>query len=119
MLTNEELKYFQDILLAKRHETQEELDELKELSKEKDQSTENAAYASHIAEMGTDAQEQEKIYLLTERLNDFLRHLNEALDRVVNKTYGSCQLCGKDIGKERLEAVPQTQLCMDCKIKMG
>jgi RNA polymerase-binding protein DksA len=119
MLTNEELKYFQDILLAKRHETQEELDELKELSKEKDPSTENAAYASHIAEMGTDAQEQEKTFLLTERLNDFLLHLNEALDRVVNKTYGSCQLCGKDIGKERLEAVPQTQLCMDCKIKMG
>ena len=116
-MTNEDLSFFKELLLQKRHETMEELEELRATSKEKEASGEKSQYPSHMAELGTDAQEQEKTALFAHRLNSYITYLNEALYRIENGTYGICKSCNKEIAKERLEAVPQTELCVDCKLK--
>ncbi|MBI4429952.1 MAG: TraR/DksA family transcriptional regulator [Ignavibacteriales bacterium] len=42
-------------------------------------------------------------------------HLELALSRIQEGTYGFCKSCGKLIDRGRLEAVPHTQLCFRCK----
>lgn len=116
-MTKEELKYFEELLSAKRQETLEEIEELKQISKEREESGETSAYPFHMAELGTDAMEREKAFMFAERLNSYLNYVNEALYRIEKGEFGFCSECGNEIAKERLEAVPHTQLCVDCKLK--
>jgi DnaK suppressor protein len=49
-----------------------------------------------------------------ERLVD----VDRALDKIEKGTYGLCDCCGRPIPPARMEAIPQTNLCMDCKARM-
>ena len=44
-----------------------------------------------------------------------LRAIEEALRRIAHLGYGVCESCGKPIAKVRLEAVPWTRHCRNCK----
>ena len=44
-----------------------------------------------------------------------LRAIEEALGRIRQGTFGACQVCKQQISKARLEAVPWTHLCRECK----
>ena len=44
-----------------------------------------------------------------------LQQINNALDRIKQGKYGKCLKCGKDIPRERLEALPYAFMCVDCK----
>jgi DnaK suppressor protein len=44
-----------------------------------------------------------------------LRAIEEALARIRHGTFGVCETCGQRISKARLEAVPWTRLCRECK----
>jgi len=44
-----------------------------------------------------------------------LYHIDEALRRIRNNTYGICSECGKPIDAARLEAVPHARMCIECK----
>jgi DnaK suppressor protein len=46
-----------------------------------------------------------------------LRAIEEAIHRVDQGTYGICMECENDIAPARLEAVPWTRVCIDCKAK--
>jgi DnaK suppressor protein len=46
-----------------------------------------------------------------------IEKIKEALERIDNGTFGRCEVCGRDIGEERLRARPVTTLCIDCKKK--
>jgi len=46
-----------------------------------------------------------------------LRAIEEAIHRVDQGTYGICMECENDIAAARLEAVPWTRVCIDCKAK--
>jgi len=124
--SKKELAVFKKIILAKRDEIVELLQNLKEQMM--DTSTgqyvnENTPYSLHMAEQGTDAQEREKLYLWAQRETKFLSYLEDALQRIENGTYGICidSLTSKEgphlIPKERLMAVPHTQHCVACKTK--
>lgn len=52
---------------------------------------------------------------LAQRQMKFIQHLQAALIRIENKTYGICRETGKLIPKERLRAVPHATLCIDAK----
>jgi RNA polymerase-binding transcription factor DksA len=49
-------------------------------------------------------------------LTDREIRLKDALERVQQGTYGLCLRCGRTIPRERLAAVPETHLCVECKI---
>jgi RNA polymerase-binding transcription factor DksA len=51
------------------------------------------------------------------RQRKFIDHLENALIRIENKTYGICRETGKLIQKERLMAVPHATLSMEAKLK--
>jgi RNA polymerase-binding transcription factor DksA len=124
----EDLEIFKKIILEKRSEILEQLQNLKEQMM--DPSTgqyvnENSPYSLHMAEQGTDAMEREKIFLWAQRENKFLGYLDDALHRIESGTYGICIECIEEqqnlcptcplIPKERLMAVPHSQLCLPVK----
>lgn len=48
-----------------------------------------------------------------------LAELEHAIDKLEKGTYGLCDCCGKPIPLTRLEALPQTTYCIDCKVRMS
>src|SRR5216684_1467143 len=44
-----------------------------------------------------------------------LRAIEEALGRIRQGTFGVCQICKQPVSEARLEAVPWTRLCRECK----
>ncbi|MDP4116499.1 MAG: conjugal transfer protein TraR [Bacteroidota bacterium] len=128
--SKEELEQFKKIILDKRDEILEQLQNLQEQMY--DPSTgeyinENSPYSLHMAEQGTDAMEREKTFLYAQRENKFLGYLEESLKRIESGTYGICIDCIDNpqhlcptcplVPKARLEAVPHSQLCVEIKRK--
>lgn len=116
--SDEELEYFRQIIIKKRDEAEKEMESLQtSLRESMENSSDESAYSFHMADAGTDAQEREKTYMLFNRTKKFIRYLDDALQRIDNKTYGVCKVTGKKISKGRLEAVPHTQLSIEAKLK--
>jgi DnaK suppressor protein len=115
----EELAYFKNIILEKKKEILQELETLRDTMMDNttgEYATENSTYSTHM-EQGTDAMEREKTFLFASREGKFLNHLEDALVRIEKGDYGKCTICGTLIEKERLEAVPHAQQCLQCKLK--
>jgi len=123
-----ELEHFKQIILDKRDEIIEQLQNLKEQMLDPttgEYINENSPYSLHMAEQGTDAMEREKTFLYAQRENKFLGYLEDALKRIEAGTYGICVECIDEpqnlcetcplIPKERLEAVPHSQHCLPIK----
>lgn len=72
-------------------------------------------YSEHPADQGTEMMEQEQAYSLATREGRFLFHIDEALNRVKDGTYGICAECQEPINPKRLEAVPHARMCIECK----
>jgi len=119
-MKKKDLEHYEQLLLKKRTALIEELGLLKKAALEttiKDSTGELSAYTYHMADQGTDAMEREKAFLFASKSGRLLYHINEALRRIQDKTYGKCQECGAEISSARLEAVPHARLCIKCKEK--
>jgi DnaK suppressor protein len=66
-------------------------------------------------EEATETLELEKRLTLENRIRQELARVEHALDKIEKGTYGLCDNCGKPIPPGRLEALPQANLCMNCK----
>jgi len=77
--------------------------------------TEEETYDNHLADSATATLNREIDYTLEENSEHVLSGINEALDRIESGTFGSCARCGKQIGEERLEAIPYATRCIDCQ----
>ena len=52
---------------------------------------------------------------LSERDREVLRQIDNALERIEQGAFGECEECGEEIGTARLEVLPYTTLCVECK----
>lgn len=50
-----------------------------------------------------------------DRERKLIKKIDESLERMDTGEYGYCEVCGIEIGVERLEARPTAELCIDCK----
>ncbi len=78
--------------------------------------TQDTSPTFKVLEEGAATLSKEEAGKLAQRQSKFIQHLQAALVRIENKTYGICRETGKLIGKERLRAVPHATLCMDAKM---
>ena len=128
--SKKDLEHFKQIILGKRDEIIEQLQNLKEQMLDPttgEYINENSPYSLHMAEQGTDAMEREKTFLYAQRENKLLGYLEDALKRIDAGTYGICVECVEEpqflcetcplVPKARLEAVPHSQLCLPMKQK--
>ncbi len=78
-----------------------------------DSTGELSSVDNHPADQGTEVFERERDLAINDTLNDELDQINAALERMDQGTYGVCEVCGKDIPFERLEAIPYTAFCVN------
>ena len=69
------------------------------------------------ADAGNKTFEREHEMSLLINARDMVIQTERAIDRIDNKSYGVCEVCGNQIGKARLEVFPRATLCMICKQK--
>jgi DnaK suppressor protein len=68
----------------------------------------------HLADIGSDAFEQEMSTSLLTNGRLIQIEVADALDRIEDGTFGKCRQCGCDISNGRLQAVPYTPYCVSC-----
>jgi RNA polymerase-binding protein DksA len=71
----------------------------------------------HLADNATETYMRELDSGLEENAEHLLAAIDDAVARIESSTYGTCVVCGRPIGEERLEAVPWATLCIDDKRK--
>jgi RNA polymerase-binding protein DksA len=112
-----ELEEFRALILKKHESAMEDIDAMRAQVEDSREHESDSAYSFHMADAGTDAMEREKLYLMIARQQKYVGYLERALDRIDNKTYGVCKVTGKPISKDRLRAVPHTEISIDAKRK--
>ena len=119
MLSKKDLKHYEERLLEDRKKLLSQLGYLEKTmgQTQRESSGDLSAYSFHMADMGTDAMEREKAFLFASAEGRLLLSVNEALRRLYRSEYGVCATCGKEIGKPRLDAMPQASLCVICQEK--
>ncbi|MGQ9824666.1 MAG: TraR/DksA C4-type zinc finger protein [Desulfotomaculales bacterium] len=74
-------------------------------------------YDNDPADVGTELFERSKDFALRETAKLRIRAIDEALAKIADGTYGTCEFCGTPIPLERLAAVPATTTCVKCRRK--
>jgi DnaK suppressor protein len=116
--SDEDLEYFRQLIIERRKAAIEDIERMRsQLEDAREQAENDTAYSFHMADAGTDAMEREKLYLMMARQQKYVGYLDRALERIKNKTYGVCKVTGKAISRQRLEAVPHTEISIDAKLK--
>ncbi len=116
--SDQDLAHFQRIILEKLAAAESDVSAMqRQLENSREMASGDSAYSFHMADAGTDAMEREKKYLMLARQKKHIGYLRRALDRIEQGVYGICKVTGQKIQKERLEAVPHTQISIEAKRK--
>ena len=111
-----ELDEFKDLIIIKRNKAIKEVEESKKRTDDaRNNNSVNAIYSSHMADASADHVEMEKAYYMLAREKKYLQYLDKAIRMIDDGTFGKCISCNELINKDRLEEVPHTQKCFDCK----
>ena len=112
-----ELKEFKELISNKLEAAKKELVYLQGLITRKDElggDNDDARYMT--MEDGSISMEREQLGQMASRQISFIDHLEKALMRIENKTYGICRVTGRLIDKARLRAVPHATLSLEAKL---
>jgi RNA polymerase-binding transcription factor DksA len=115
-----ELVEFRELINRKLDAAKKELAYLQGLITRKDEmggDNDDARYMT--MEDGSMSMEREQLSQMASRQITFIDHLEKALMRIENKTYGICRVTGKLIDKARLRAVPHATLSIEAKQMMN
>jgi RNA polymerase-binding protein DksA len=115
--SDEELEEFRAIINEKLENAQREYDQLKDGLANMGNDVTDTAPTFKVLEEGASTLSKEEAGQLAQRQMKFIQHLQAALIRIENKTYGICRETGQLIPKERLRAVPHATLSIDAKMK--
>jgi RNA polymerase-binding transcription factor DksA len=114
--SDEELKEFKDLILAKLEKAKRDYELLRNtITLEDGNDTQDTSPTFKVLEEGAAVLSKEEAGKLAQRQQKFIQHLQAALVRIENKTYGICRETGKLIAKERLRAVPHATLSIEAK----
>lgn len=115
-----DLTEFRDLIQKKLDQAKKELAYLQGLITRKDEmggdETENRYMTM---EDGSVSMEREQLAQMASRQINYIDHLEKAMMRIENKTYGICRVTGKLIDKARLRAVPHATLSIEAKQMMN
>ena len=115
--SDEELQEFKEIILKKLEKAQQDYELLKSSIMNTDgNDISDTSPTFKVLEEGASTLSKEEAGQLAQRQMKFIQHLQNALIRIENKTYGICRETGKLIPKERLRAVPHATLGIDQKL---
>ena len=109
-MTDKKLKYFSNILIARKKALMEEAGRMVDhMKSDSNQYADSADRATQEEEFTLELRERD-------RERKLMQKIDEALIKISKKEYGYCVSCGIEIGISRLEARPTTDQCIDCKM---
>lgn len=117
--SDSDLAEFKEIILKKLDAAKKELAYLQGLITRRDESGDMDEARYMTMEDGGVSMEREQLSQMASRQITFIDHLEKALMRIENKTYGICRVTGKLIDKARLRAVPHATLSIEAKQMMN
>ena len=103
-----DLKKYEELLLEKKKSL---LEEIASTMKDRVSTTirestgDISSYSYHMADQGTDAMERELAFMFASKSGRLVYHIDQALKRMNDGSYGKCVKCGKPISSARLKAV--------------
>jgi DnaK suppressor protein len=113
---DEELEEFKHLILEKLDQAKKDYELLKSaITQSGSNDTQDTSPTFKVLEEGAATLSKEEAGKLAQRQVKFIQHLQAALVRIENKTYGICRETGKLIPKERLMAVPHATLSIEAK----
>ncbi len=116
--SDEELQEFKELILKKLEKAQRDYELLRaDVTNSDSNDVADTSPTFKTLEEGASTFGKEENSRLAARQMKFIQHLQAALVRIENKTYGICRETGKLIPKERLRAVPHATLSIDIKNK--
>ncbi len=116
--SDEELAEFKALILSKLEKARKDFEALREaITQSNSNDTIDTSPTFKVLEEGASTLSKEESSKLAERQQKFIQHLEAALIRIENKTYGICRETGKLIPADRLRAVPHATLSMEAKTK--
>ena len=92
----------------------EELEQLNSTAQSTGERREGSPFGKREEE-ATESLELERRLALEKQTREQLNDVAAALAKFDEDVYGLCENCGNPIASERLEALPQAKLCLDCK----
>ncbi len=114
--TDAELQEFKALIHQKLDKAREDYELLKSsITQSESNDTQDTSPTFKVLEEGAATLSKEEAGRLAQRQHKFIQHLQAALIRIENKTYGICRETGKLITKERLRAVPHATLSIEAK----
>ena len=115
--SDNELTEFRDLITRKLETAKKELGYLQGLITRKDEMGGDDTDNRYMTmEDGSLSMEREQLSQMASRQITFIDHLEKAMMRIENKTYGICRVTGKLIDKARLRAVPHATLSIEAKM---
>ena len=114
-----DLNEFREIIQKKLDAAKKELAYLQGLITRKDEGGDMDEARYMTMEDGSVSMEREQLSQMASRQITFIDHLEKAMMRIENKTYGICRVTGKLIDKARLRAVPHATLSIEAKQMMN
>ena len=115
--SNAELEEFRSIILVKLDKAKKDYKILRSgVTHEDSNDTMDTSPTFKVLEEGCTTLSKEEAGRFAQRQEKFIQHLQAALIRIENKTYGICRETGRLISPERLRAVPHATLSMDAKM---
>lgn len=115
--SDNELMEFRELITRKLETAKKELGYLQGLITRKDQMGGDESDNRYMTmEDGSLSMEREQLSQMASRQITFIDHLEKAMMRIENKTYGICRVTGKLIDKARLRAVPHATLSIEAKM---
>lgn len=117
--SDSDLAEFRELITRKLDAAKKELAYLQGLITRKDESGDLDEGRYMTMEDGSVSMEREQLSQMASRQITFIDHLEKALMRIENKTYGICRVTGKLIDKARLRAVPHATLSIEAKQMMN
>lgn len=121
-MNKRESKVYKETLLALRARLRGDFSGLADAALHKTRSESSGDLSSmpiHMADMGTDAFEQEFTLSLMEHDGATLEQIEGALERIEGGVYGVCTECESKIPKTRLQVLPYTATCVKCADKVS
>jgi len=112
-----DLKRFERLLHDKQARAGKALEDIREHTfafSLKESTGEDSTYDQHSADLALPTFERGKDLGLKDGLEVNLAKIGLALERLHKGSYGCCLRCGKPILEGRLEAIPETELCIEC-----
>ena len=111
-LSETDINYFYNLLNGRLAEIYEKIHKLSLQIRETEDHS-DTAYSLHMGDAASSSTEREGTARIIQHLQNTAQRIDAAIRRIKDGSYGLCRITGKPIDRERLEAIPETDLSME------